>query len=32
MENVIEIRGLVKTYKKIKAVDNLDLDVKKVAY
>ncbi|WP_394271459.1 ABC transporter ATP-binding protein [Anaerococcus nagyae] len=29
MENVIEIRGLVKTYKKIKAVDNLDLDVKK---
>lgn len=29
MENVIEIRGLVKTYKKIRAVDNLDLDVKK---
>lgn len=29
MENVIEIKGLVKTYKKIKAVDNLDLDVKK---
>lgn len=29
MENVIEIKGLVKTYKKIKAVNNLDLDVKK---
>ncbi|MDU1829177.1 ABC transporter ATP-binding protein [Anaerococcus sp.] len=29
MENVIEIKGLVKTYKKIRAVDNLDLDVKK---
>ena len=29
MENVIEVRGLVKTYKKIRAVDNLNLDVKK---
>lgn len=29
MENIIEIRGLEKSYKKIKAIDNLDLDVKK---
>lgn len=29
MENIIEVRGLVKSYKKLKAVDNLDLDVKK---
>lgn len=29
MENIIEVRGLVKSYKKLKAVDKLDLDVKK---
>lgn len=29
MENVIEVRGLVKKYKELTAVDNLDLDVKK---
>ena len=29
MDNIIEVRGLVKSYKKLKAVDNLDLDVKK---
>lgn len=29
MENIIEIRGLEKSYKKIKAIDNLDLNVKK---
>lgn len=28
-ENVIEVRGLVKTYKDLRAVDNLDLDVRK---
>lgn len=29
MENVIEVRGLVKKYKELTAVDGLDLDVKK---
>lgn len=29
MENLIEVRGLVKKYKDLTAVDNLDLDVKK---
>lgn len=29
MENLIEVRGLVKRYKDLTAVDNLDLDVKK---
>lgn len=29
MENLIEVRGLVKTYKDLRAVDSLDLDVKK---
>ncbi|MDU1400183.1 ABC transporter ATP-binding protein [Finegoldia magna] len=29
MENLIEVRGLVKKYKELTAVDNLDLDVKK---
>ena len=29
MENLIEVRGLVKKYKELKAVDKLDLDVKK---
>lgn len=29
MENLIEVRGLVKTYKDLRAVDGLDLDVKK---
>lgn len=29
MENVIEVRGLTKDYKNLRAVDNLDLDVKK---
>ena len=29
MENLIEVRGLVKKYKDLKAVDGLDLDVKK---
>ena len=29
MENVIEVRGLVKKYKDLKALDGLDLDVKK---
>lgn len=29
MENLIEVRGLVKSYKDLTAVDNLDLDVKK---
>lgn len=29
MDNIIEVRGLVKSYKKLKAVDNLNLDVKK---
>lgn len=29
MENIIEVRGLVKKYKELTAVDNLDLDVKK---
>lgn len=28
MENLIEVRGLVKKYKELTAVDNLDLDVK----
>ena len=29
MDTVIEVRGLVKKYKELTAVDNLDLDVKK---
>ena len=29
MENLIEVRGLVKNYKEVKALDGLDLDVKK---
>lgn len=29
MENLIEVRGLIKRYKDLTAVDNLDLDVKK---
>ena len=29
MENLIEVRGLVKKYKELTAVDNLDLDVEK---
>lgn len=29
MENLIEVRGLVKKYKELIAVDKLDLDVKK---
>ena len=29
MENVIEIKNLVKDYKKMRAVDNLSFDVKK---
>lgn len=29
MENLIEVRGLVKKYKDLIAVDSLDLDVKK---
>lgn len=29
MENVIEVRNLIKDYKKMKAVDNLSFDVKK---
>ena len=29
MENLIEVRGLLKKYKDLTAVDNLDLDVKK---
>ncbi|MDO5027035.1 MAG: ABC transporter ATP-binding protein [Tissierellia bacterium] len=29
MDHVIEIRGLTKTYKELKAVDNLNLDIKK---
>ncbi|MDU7926150.1 MAG: ABC transporter ATP-binding protein, partial [Finegoldia magna] len=29
MKNLIEVRGLVKKYKELTAVDNLDLDVKK---
>ena len=29
MENLIEVRGLVKKYKDLTAVDRLDLDVKK---
>lgn len=29
MENVIEVRGLIKDFKNLRAVDHLDLDVKK---
>ena len=29
MENLIEVRGLLKKYKDLTAIDNLDLDVKK---
>ena len=29
MENLIEVRGLVKKYKELTAINNLDLDVKK---
>lgn len=29
MENLIEVRGIVKNYKEVKALDGLDLDVKK---
>ncbi len=29
MENIIEVRGLVKQYKELRALDGLDLDVKK---
>lgn len=29
MENLIEVRGLVKKYKDLTALDGLDLDVKK---
>ena len=29
MENLIEVRGLVKNYKEVKALDGLDLVVKK---
>ena len=29
MENLIEVRGLIKNYKEVKALDGLDLDVKK---
>lgn len=29
MENIIEVRGLIKKFKNLTAVDSLDLDVKK---
>lgn len=32
MESLIEVRGLVKKYKDLTAVDGLDLDVKKRPY
>ena len=32
MKNVIEVKSLTKEYKKIKAIDDLSFNVKKVRY
>ena len=32
MKNLIEVRGLVKKYKELTAINDLDLDVKKERY